>query len=157
MSSGIKLADGIKDIYEESFKGSKKSKQDFMILKISDDEKTVEIDEFGMGEFDKIKIKRKDNPKGQYDGVTKIISDHYGAKCRYIFYKLGKKDGEITDNHRIVFIAWSSDSAKIKEKMLFASTKDQVKKCLEGLQTEIQAHDMQDLEYKDLVIKAFKK
>ena len=50
----------------------------------------------------------------------------------------GKRD-------KIVFVLWCPDSCRIKEKMLFSSTKLTIKQAFVGLSVEVQATDANEL------------
>merc|ERR1711982_154109 len=60
--------------------------------------------------------------------------------CRYaIFDYEFQVDGG--QRNKITFILWAPDSAPIKAKMMYTSTKDSIKKKLVGIQVEVQATD----------------
>jgi cofilin len=64
--------------------------------------------------------------------------------CRYALFDYEYQiDGGRRD--KILFILWAPDTAPIREKMIFTSTKDSIKKKLTGLQVEIQATDASEL------------
>lgn len=48
-------------------------------------------------------------------------------------------------------IAWSPDLANVKAKMVYASSKDALKKALNGVAHEIQANDGDDIEYESVL------
>lgn len=50
------------------------------------------------------------------------------------------------DHTKMVFIFWCPDECAVKDKMLYASSKDTIKKTFSGIQCEIQANDFQDIE-----------
>ena len=56
--------------------------------------------------------------------------------------------------HKLVFIAWSDDNAPVKPKMLYASSKDAIKKSLNGVQEEYQATERGDLDEEEVNKKA---
>ncbi len=66
-------------------------------------------------------------------------------ECRY-----GIFDYEFTDDGRaqskILFVVWAPDTAKIKAKMLYASSKANFKKKLVGIGSEIQATDLAEID-----------
>eukprot|EP00285_Hemiselmis_virescens_P016942 CAMPEP_0173377646 /NCGR_PEP_ID=MMETSP1356-20130122/910_1 /TAXON_ID=77927 ORGANISM="Hemiselmis virescens, Strain PCC157" /NCGR_SAMPLE_ID=MMETSP1356 /ASSEMBLY_ACC=CAM_ASM_000847 /LENGTH=128 /DNA_ID=CAMNT_0014330463 /DNA_START=68 /DNA_END=454 /DNA_ORIENTATION=- len=75
--------------------------------------------------------------------LTKLPED----SCRYAVY-----DVEFTDpktggqRNKIVFYHWAPDSCKVREKMIYASSKDELKKRLVGVATEVQGSDQGDVE-----------
>lgn len=49
-------------------------------------------------------------------------------------------------SNKIIFIVWLPDTAKVKSKMIYAASKDALKKKLIGIGSEIQATDPSELE-----------
>eukprot|EP00293_Proteomonas_sulcata_P000437 CAMPEP_0184328406 /NCGR_PEP_ID=MMETSP1049-20130417/143604_1 /TAXON_ID=77928 /ORGANISM="Proteomonas sulcata, Strain CCMP704" /LENGTH=220 /DNA_ID=CAMNT_0026650713 /DNA_START=243 /DNA_END=905 /DNA_ORIENTATION=+ len=81
---------------------------------------------------------------------SKLPSDQprYGVfDCEYTDPKTG------SNRNKIVFFAWVPDNAKVRPKMIFASSKDELKKRLVGVACEVQAADAGDLEYPSVVEK----
>ncbi|KAG8074468.1 hypothetical protein GUJ93_ZPchr0006g41532 [Zizania palustris] len=62
-------------------------------------------------------------------------------ECRYCIYDFDFVTAENCQKSKIFFIAWSPDTAKIRSKMLYASSKDRFKRELDGIQVELQATD----------------
>ncbi|KAJ3513641.1 hypothetical protein NM208_g15156 [Fusarium decemcellulare] len=58
--------------------------------------------------------------------------------------------------NKLTFIAWSPDDAGIQPKMIYASSKEALKRSLTGIATELQANDTDDIEY-DSIIKTVSK
>ncbi|OQS00992.1 actin-depolymerizing factor [Achlya hypogyna] len=77
------------------------------------------------------------------DFATKLKS--IGDECRYGLIDLDftTKDGRPTS--KLVFISWSPDTAKIKSKMLYASSKEAIKRCLVGVGIYLSATDASEL------------
>ncbi|KAG7666977.1 hypothetical protein Ndes2526B_g04540 [Nannochloris sp. 'desiccata'] len=65
--------------------------------------------------------------------------------CRYgIFdYQFTAFDGNVMN--KLVFLNWAPDNAKVKAKMMYASTKDFFKGHLDGISAEFQASDLDDV------------
>merc|ERR1719277_573918 len=63
--------------------------------------------------------------------------------CEYV-----AKSG--AENKKLVFIFWCPEDCGVKDKMLYASSKDTIRKALTGVQVEIQANDMSDVEKKQV-------
>mmetsp|Transcript_21514 Transcript_21514/g.25909 ORF Transcript_21514/g.25909 Transcript_21514/m.25909 type:complete len:140 (+) Transcript_21514:137-556(+) len=77
-----------------------------------------------------------------YDDFTKLFPDD---DCRYGVYDHDFEDSEGCQKSKMVFFAWVPDTAKVKKKMLYASTKDTLKQALDGISFEIQATDAEEL------------
>jgi len=74
-------------------------------------------------------------------------------ECRYVVYDFHFSTGKAGDREQLIFIPWCPDSAKIREKMIYASSKDALKKKLVGINHEIQATDQSELNQKDVTEK----
>merc|ERR1711998_489192 len=74
--------------------------------------------------------------------------------CRYavLDVEINTKSGATTN--KLIFVAWSDDNASIKPKMLYASSKDALKKTLSGINDEYQATDRGDLDEAEIKKKA---
>jgi len=68
-------------------------------------------------------------------------------------YNLASGEGS---RSKITFIAWSPDDAGIQPKMVYASSKDALKRALNGIATEFQANDEDDIEYQSVLTKVSK-
>ena len=75
-------------------------------------------------------------------------------ECRYgvLDVEINTKSGATAN--KLIFIAWSDDNASVKPKMLYASSKDALKKSIEGINEEYQATDRSDLDYAEIKKKA---
>mmetsp|Transcript_9040 Transcript_9040/g.33257 ORF Transcript_9040/g.33257 Transcript_9040/m.33257 type:complete len:149 (+) Transcript_9040:109-555(+) len=73
------------------------------------------------------------------------------SDCRYAVFDLLVETSDGRTFAKIFFIAWSPDGAKIKNKMLYASSKEKFKSMLPNIQLEVQACDLDDLELPNLM------
>lgn len=58
--------------------------------------------------------------------------------------------------NKILFVSWSPDGSKIKEKMVYASSKDALRRSLQGIALEIQGTDLEEVSYETVLDKASK-
>eukprot|EP00088_Acartia_fossae_P036530 TRINITY_DN37753_c0_g1_i1.p1 TRINITY_DN37753_c0_g1~~TRINITY_DN37753_c0_g1_i1.p1 ORF type:complete len:148 (+),score=32.16 TRINITY_DN37753_c0_g1_i1:176-619(+) len=73
-------------------------------------------------------------------------------ECRYVIYDLEYDlEGGEGKRNKFFLISWSPDTAPIRQKMLFASTKNALKTSLSGLAIEVQATDVTEVEYEEVV------
>ncbi|XP_038050943.1 cofilin-like isoform X2 [Patiria miniata] len=82
--------------------------------------------------------------KTQFDEMKAKLT----SEPRYILYdfKFDSKEGRKIN--KIAFIFWcDDDNAKIGDKMIYASSKDTIKKAFTGLGLEFQANTMAQLDY----------
>jgi len=98
----------------------------------------------------KIVVEQSGNDKDMtYEEFIKTLpSDH----CRYAIYNFDFEHSymgtDITAKcERILLLLWCPSSARIREKMLFASSKRSIRKALEGVQIEIQGTDYSEVDY----------
>merc|ERR1712080_194466 len=83
-----------------------------------------------------------------------FCNDLPANECRYGIFDLEYSKSEADGmRQKILFVVWAPDSARIKDKMLTASSKDAIKKQLVGISTEMQATDAGELDYNLLIDK----
>jgi len=77
--------------------------------------------------------------------------------CRYIVYDFHFDTGKAGHREQLIFIVWCPETSKVKTKMLYAASKDALKKKLVGINHEIQATDFSDLTQKEVTEKVLQK
>ncbi|KAJ8631681.1 hypothetical protein MRB53_025004 [Persea americana] len=97
----------------------------FIVFKIDETLKQVIVDKLG-------------EPAQSYEDFTASMPAN---ECRYAIYDFDFVTVENCQKSKIFFIAWSPDTAKVRSKMLYASSKDRFKRELDGIQVELQATD----------------
>ncbi|KAL2229461.1 UNVERIFIED_CONTAM: Actin-depolymerizing factor 1 [Sesamum indicum] len=97
----------------------------FIIFKIEEKQKQVVVEKVG-------------EPTQSYDDFTASLP---ADECRYAVYDFDFVTAENCQKSRIFFIAWSPDTSRIRNKMIYASSKDRFKRELDGIQVELQATD----------------
>jgi hypothetical protein len=132
MSSGVTLKTECVPIFTEMKLGHKYR---YIIYSLTDDLKQIQV-------------LKTAPPAANYDNFVEELKEAEEArKCRYgVFdaeYKL--KDGQT--RQKLVFFLWSPEGAAIKQKMIYTSSKDYLKKALVGIGKEIQACDYGDLDW----------
>jgi len=68
------------------------------------------------------------------------------TECRWAVYDFEYDNGEGKRN-RLLFYSWSPDTARIKEKMVYAASKDALRKALDGIAAEIQGTDSSEVSF----------
>ncbi|KAL6513594.1 Actin-depolymerizing factor 10 [Orobanche gracilis] len=66
-------------------------------------------------------------------------------ECRYAVFDYDFTTDENCHKSKIYFIAWSPDVARVRTKMLYASSRDRFKRELDGIQVELQATDPSEM------------
>ncbi|EYU36258.1 hypothetical protein ABFS83_14G250700 [Erythranthe nasuta] len=97
----------------------------FIVFKIEEKQKQVLVEKLG-------------EPVQTYEDFTANLP---ADECRYAVYDFDFVTDENVPKSRIFFIAWSPDTAKVRSKMIYASSKDRFKRELDGIQIELQATD----------------
>jgi len=135
MSSGVQVNP---DCLTEFAEMKIRSKYKYIIFKITDDKKFIEIETKG----------EKD---ATFEDFCKCLPD---GSCRYgvLDVEISTKSGATTN--KLIFVAWSDDNASVKPKMLYASSKDALKKGLSGINDEYQATERGDLDESEIKKKA---
>jgi len=106
----------------------------FIIFKISDDSKRIEIESTG----DKDKT---------FDEFTTILKGLNEPRYAVIDFYYTTEDGR--PQEKLCFVFWSPDTSPVKKKMLYAASKDAIKKPLTGIHAELQCADAADLDKKE--------
>jgi len=75
-------------------------------------------------------------------------------ECRWAIYDFHYEKPDGGQRSKITFLSWSPDNAKIKQKMLFASSRDALKRSLTGVAIEIQGSDLSEVAHEIVLEKA---
>jgi hypothetical protein len=137
MSSGVAVHDECKTIFQEIKLGKKHR---YVIYCLTED-------------FKQIVVEKTAEPDATYDNFLADlkVAETQGL-CRFAVFDaaFSTEDGQI--RNKIVFFMWSPEGAKIKQKMVYAASKDALKKTLgEGIAKEVQANDHGDLAWKNVL------
>jgi cofilin len=137
MASGVGVADDIITKFQELKLGHSLR---YIICKLNSNSTEVVVEKSGA-------------PSATYqEFLQELPSDD----CRYAVYdfEFSLEDGG--KRNKILFVLWAPDSAKIKNKMLYTSSKADLKKKLVGIATEIQATDASEIDYNAVLEKVSK-
>lgn len=116
---------------------SRPAETKYIVFKLSADNTQIEVE--------------KTSPSASYDD---FLNDLPPNSPRYAVYDFEyEKDGG--KRNKICFYAWSPDEAKIKEKMLYASSKDALRRSLVGVANEIQGTDSSEVAYDEGMLSLF--
>ena len=131
MASGVGVHDDAVTAFNDLKLGHKHK---YVTFKLSDDAKLIVVEHLvAASTWDKF--------------VSSLPKDD----CRYIIYDFDyEHEGS---KNKVVFIMWAPEGAKIKSKMLYTSSKDAIKKKLNGIGAEIQATDLSEISYEAVLEK----
>ncbi|KAK1392599.1 actin-depolymerizing factor 4-like [Apium graveolens] len=102
----------------------------FVVFKIEEKQKQVVVEKVG-------------EPALSYDDFAASLP---ADECRYAVYDFDFVTAENCQKSKIIFIAWSPDTARVRSKMIYASSKDRFKRELDGIQVELQATDPTEMD-----------
>ncbi|KAG1773733.1 actin depolymerizing factor, partial [Suillus placidus] len=67
--------------------------------------------------------------------------------CKWAVYDFSYTLEDGSQRNKLCFFSWSPDNAPIRAKMVHASSKDALRKSLEGISVEIQGTDLTEVAY----------
>jgi len=123
----------------------------YIIFKLADDNKEIVVEDTSDSkDWDEFRNKLV-NAKSK----NKMGKESKGPRYAVYDFEYDLASGE-GSRSKITFIAWSPDDAGIQSKMVYASSKDALKRSLNGLATEFQANDEDDIEYQSVLARVSK-
>lgn len=132
MSSGVAVHDDALSAFNE-LKLGKNVK--FVIYKISDDKTQIVVEE------------KSSDP--DYEIFLSKLPEN---DCRYAVYdfeyELASGEGK---RNKIVFFTWAPDTANVRAKMVCASSKDALRRALNGVASEVQGTDFSEVSYESVL------
>ncbi|TIB42517.1 hypothetical protein E3P86_00352 [Wallemia ichthyophaga] len=134
--NGVPVADECLTTFQD-LKLGKKHK--YMILKISDDSTAIVCE----------KTSNSDN----YD---EFLNDLPENEPRWAVYDFQFTKGDEGTRNKILFYAWAPDTAKVKPKMMYASSKDALRSKLNGIHFDIQCTDSTECAFDTVMDKVSK-
>ncbi|KAF9894753.1 hypothetical protein FE257_006643 [Aspergillus nanangensis] len=142
LASGVQIADDcITEFNNFRMSGNVKGdKTKFIIFKISDDKKTVVIDETS-----------KDQDYEVFRSKLEAARDDKGKVApRYAVYDVEYELPGEGKRSKIVFISWVPSNTPMLWSMIYASTRENLKNAL-NIPTSIHADDKNDIEWKTVL------
>eukprot|EP00244_Chara_vulgaris_P003878 TRINITY_DN1736_c0_g1_i3.p1 TRINITY_DN1736_c0_g1~~TRINITY_DN1736_c0_g1_i3.p1 ORF type:complete len:140 (-),score=27.03 TRINITY_DN1736_c0_g1_i3:122-541(-) len=110
----------------------------FITYKIDGRSKTVIVDKLGK--------------EGEgYDAFIAALPEN---ECRYAVYDYDFTTPDNCERSRIFFVFWSPDKTPVKSRMVYALSRDKFRKELDGVQVELQATDVSELDLEIIMSKA---
>lgn len=106
------------------------------------------------GDLKKIIVLKKGPLESNYDDFVSDMEDAANERqCRYAVYdaKYALKNGQARE--KLVFYVWCPENATVKQKMLYTSSKDTIKKSLVGVNKEVQCTDSAELSWENTLDK----
>jgi len=135
--SGVALGADCISTYE-TLKLGRGDKLKYIVFKLSDDKKQIVV--------------AKTSKDADYDN---FIADLPENECRYAVYDFDY-DTEEGKRSKICFYTWSPDTAPVRSKMVYASSKDALRRALTGIAAEIQGTDFSEVAQETVLEKVSK-
>lgn len=148
MASGVAISDEVV-LHYNLIKVRRQDEQErerskLVMMRVSDDRKSIIVDHANC-------LKNKD-VENAADIFQAVISKLPPDECRYCLYDCHYTTKESVKED-LIFIMWVPESANLRNKMLYTSSKSELKKKLSGLKFEWQVNDPSDLHKSCLVDK----
>ena len=99
---------------------------------------------------DKIVVDKTAAPSASY---ADFVNDLPKDECRYAVFDLAYQSEDGSDRNKLVYIQWSPDVAKIKNKMLYTSSNQDLRRALVGIAVGVQATDAAEIDEAAIVDK----
>ncbi|KAI0087038.1 hypothetical protein BDY19DRAFT_323900 [Irpex rosettiformis] len=127
-ASGVGVSSTCLDTFQD-LKLGKKHK--YIVFSLSDDLKEI--------------IVAKTSADSNYES---FIADLPETECRWAVYDFEyDAEGGAGKRNKLIFVSWSPDDAKIKSKMLYASSRDALRRALVGITAEVQGTAYDEISY----------
>ncbi|XP_075959095.1 cofilin-1 [Anarhichas minor] len=143
MASGVKVTDEVIAVFNDMkvrkaqpSEEEKKKRKKAVLFCLSADLKNIVLDEgkeILLGDLVNIS-----DPFGHFVGMLPQ------KDCRYALYDATFETKE-TKKEDLVFIFWAPEDAPLKSKMIYASSKDAIKRKFQGIKHEWQVNGLEDL------------
>ncbi|XP_026212498.1 non-muscle cofilin 1-like [Anabas testudineus] len=140
MASGVKVADKVKEIYNEMkvVKSDAVQKKRIRLVMFHITGGYIEIEE----------IFREEDLEGE-DVFQFFLSKLKPERCGYLLYDCHFSTKESGIKEELVFVMWAPETASIKLKMQYAASKDSLKKVFTGIKHELQINDLSDYGHRE--------
>lgn len=139
MASGVKVNDACLEMFKQMKLGHQHK---FIIFALTDD-------------LSEIVVSKTRDKTGNYDEFCEELrAAEQNKQCRYGLFDAKYTLANGQPKEKIVFFHWSPDTSAMKQKMLYSSSKEYLRKTFgHGIGVEIQANDHGDLEWDGILSK----
>ncbi|XP_059215436.1 cofilin-1-B-like [Centropristis striata] len=138
MASGVEVEDQVKDLFNE-MKVHKNN---------DDDQKRPRVVVFDIDDG-KIRVKeilRQEDLKGDDEDVFKVLKTRCGEKCCcYVLYDCHYELKETGKREDLIFFSWTPSNAGIRQNMVYASSREALKKIFTGVKHFLELHETCEL------------
>jgi len=132
MSSGVKVQPECATTFNDIKIGHKYR---YIIYSLTDD-------------LSQIRVLKTAPPSATFEEFVEELKESEAQRqCRYAVYDAEYKLANGQNRQKLVFFMWSPEVATTKQKMIYTSSKDYLKRALVGIGKDIQATDYAELEW----------
>lgn len=130
--SGVAVADESLTAFNELKLGKKYT---FIIYTLNEDKTQIVV--------------KETSTDSDYDNFLEKLPENDCLYAVYDFeYEISAGEGK---RSKMIFFAWSPDTAPIRAKMVYASSKDALRRALNGISTDIQGTDLSEVSYETIL------
>ncbi|KAL9954906.1 hypothetical protein ACROYT_G042492 [Oculina patagonica] len=140
MSSGVEVDQTVIDAFNDI---KLKKRHAYVVMMIKDKKKII-VERLG----DKLP---QHCTQSKNEDIFNDMKKKFGNEPRYILFDFCFTRVNQTVAQKLAFVTWCSDEVAIGEKMIYASSKDALKKRFTGLTTEFQCTDPTEFQHSELV------
>lgn len=115
----------------------------YMLFELTKDLKHLEVKKT----VGKMVTDSEASSKAAYESFTSELEPN---KCCFAVYDFHVDEGESGVRDKLIFLSWCPDDAPTKNKMIYTSCKEDIKKKLVGISQDIQATDQDELNYETI-------
>ncbi|KAM3573386.1 hypothetical protein VYU27_004627 [Nannochloropsis oceanica] len=97
---------------------------------------------------DKIQIEKEGAREKSWKDFTEDLPE---SDCRYAVIDVEFETDDGRPTSKIVFLSWAPDTAKVRPKMVYAGSKEAIKRALVGVGIHLNATDRSELEFEEIL------
>ncbi|CAG8771393.1 18102_t:CDS:2, partial [Dentiscutata erythropus] len=132
-ASGVTASDECMDLYQEL---KLKKKYKYILFKINDSKGNPEI------------VVDRAEENATYEDFKNVLANELKEEPRYAVFDFDYEKPGAGPRNKLVFFSWVPDmTSNVKLKMLYASSKDAIRKRLDGIGVEVQGTDAEEIDY----------
>jgi len=136
MSSGVAVRQEVQDRFQEI---KLRHCYRYILCKLTDDLKEICVE------------KCADKGASYDEFLQDMQAARSAGECRYAVYDAEYTTSNGQHRNKLVFILWAPEDAKLKQKMVYTSSKDAIKKKVDGIAKEIQATDNDEISWEHIL------
>lgn len=143
MSSGIKLDPECKEMFAQI---KDKKQHGYAVMMINKEQTAVVMETKGL----KLEDREVSTTRASFDAMKEYVMK--SQQPRYILSDVTYERDNAGKKDVVVYIYWCSDNVPVKQRMVYASTNEALKKSFAGIK-HMECHDEDDFSYDSIVSK----